>query len=159
MKTIEIRAAAARDFEQICALNRAVALHTSTMDGPRLVELHALCCYHKVGMVDGSVAAFLLAMRSDAPYQNENFAWFERRYKRFIYVDRVVVSGNHRGLRLGSLLYEDLFQHARTEGISLVNLTPSHRTSPLGRSTPNSGSPSKAGGGWLTAPSRFRCRP
>jgi len=82
--------------------------------------LHALCCYHKVGMVDGSVAAFLLAMRSDAPYQNENFAWFERRYKRFIYVDRVVVSGNHRGLRLGSLLYEDLFQHARTEGISLV---------------------------------------
>jgi hypothetical protein len=120
MQTIAIRSATPSDFEAICSLNLADVHHTSPMDTARLTVLDQLSAYHKVGCVDGCVAAFLLAMRSDAPYQNDNFAWFARRYPSFIYVDRIVVSASYRGLRLGSLLYEDLFRFARSTGIPLV---------------------------------------
>jgi uncharacterized protein len=128
-----IRTAAASDFETICALNLAEVQHTSAMDVARLVELNALSCYHKVASLGGIVSAFLLAMCDGSPYKNENFEWFSKKYARFIYVDRIVVSSASRGLRLGSLLYEDLFRHARSNGIPLVtceyNIVPSNEPS------------------------------
>ena len=80
------------DFETICALNLAEVQHTSAMDMTRLAELNALSCYHKVACQDGVVSAFLIAMCSGSLYRNDNFEWFSKKYPRFIYVDRVVVS-------------------------------------------------------------------
>jgi predicted GNAT superfamily acetyltransferase len=120
MPNIVIRDATASDFDSICALNRDEEHHTSPMDKARLRVLDGLSVYHRVGCVDGCVASFLLAMRSDAFYENDNFAWFARRFPSFIYVDRIVVSGDHRGLRLGASLYEDLFGFARSGAIPRV---------------------------------------
>ena len=120
MQSVAIRTADQRDFETICALNLAEAQHTRAMDLARLTELITISCYHKVAILGGIISAFLLAMCDDAPYVNENFEWFSNRYPRFIYVDRVVVSRASRGLRLGSLLYEDIFRHARSNEIPLV---------------------------------------
>ena len=105
------------------------------MDAVRLATLGNLSCYFKVACVNGSVSAFILAMCSDAPYENDNFLWFARKYARFIYVDRVVVSSAFRGLRLGSLLYEGLFRYARGNAIPLLtceyNIVPSNEPSRL----------------------------
>lgn len=120
MQNIVIRDATANDFGSICALNREEEHHTSPMDMARLSVLDGLSIYHRVGCVDGRVASFLLAMRGDALYQNDNFAWFAGKYTSFIYVDRIVVSADHRGLRLGALLYEDLFGFARSAAIPRV---------------------------------------
>lgn len=132
---VVIRDAAVEDFESICALNLAEVQHTSAMDLPRLVELNALSCHHKVAVRDDIVSAFLLAMCDGASYVNDNFEWFAARYARFIYVDRVVVSSACRGLRLGSLLYEDLFRHARSNAIPRVaceyNIVPCNQPSRL----------------------------
>jgi uncharacterized protein len=134
-RLIVIRDAERSDFQTICALNLAEVQHTSPMDSARLATLADLSCYHKVACVNGSVSAFLLAMRNGAPYDNENFAWFARRYTRFIYVDRVVVSSAFRGLRMGSLLYEDLFRYARDTSIPVVtceyNILPPNEPSRL----------------------------
>jgi len=86
----------------------------------RLSELARMSSYHKVAVVDGRIAAFLLAMRENAPYQNENYAWFAARFPKFIYVDRIVVGAEFRGLRIGSLLYTELFSYARSEGIKYI---------------------------------------
>jgi len=135
MQSVAIRDAAASDYETICALNLAEVQHTSPMDAVRLATLVNLSCYFKVACVDGSVSAFLLAMCSGAPYENDNFSWFARQYTRFIYVDRVVVSSAFRGLRLGSLLYEELFRYARDNAIPLVtceyNIVPPNEPSRL----------------------------
>lgn len=120
MQGVVIRDAERSDYPVICALNLAEVQHTSALDAERLATLANLSCYHKVACVNGSVAAFLLAMRDGAPYENENFAWFARRYERFVYVDRVVVSPAFKGMRIGSLLYEDLFRTARETGIPVV---------------------------------------
>jgi uncharacterized protein len=133
--SVVIRPAAPMDFETICALNLAEVQHTSVMDITRLAELNAISCYHKVACLDGIVSAFLLAMCNGSPYKNDNFEWFSRRYARFIYVDRVVVSSAARGLSLGSLLYQDIFRHARSNAIPLVtceyNIVPANEPSRL----------------------------
>jgi uncharacterized protein len=135
VQSVSIRTADPRDFETICALNLAEAQHTSAMDVARLIELISISCYHKVASLGGIVSAFLLAMCDDAPYVNENFEWFSKKYARFIYVDRVVVSRASRGVRLGSLLYEDIFRHARSNEIPLVtceyNIVPPNEPSRL----------------------------
>jgi uncharacterized protein len=132
-RRVELRPAVPSDFELICALNLAEVQHTSAMDLTQLTALHALSCYHKVACVGGVVCAFLLAMCNGASYDNDNFAWFAQRYARFIYVDRIVVSSAARGQRLGSLLYADIFAHARADAIPLItceyNLEPPNEPS------------------------------
>ena len=135
MQNATIRNAAASDYETVCALNLAEVQYTSPMDAVRLAALANLSCYFKVACVDGRVSAFLLAMASGAPYQNDNFSWFAQRYLQFIYIDRVVVSAAIRGQRLGSLLYEDLFRFAREHAIPLLtceyNIVPPNEPSRL----------------------------
>ena len=120
MPNVTLRDATADDTESVCALNLAEVRHTSPMDAPRAAALAALACYFRVACVEDRVAAFLLAMGSGASYESDNYAWFARRYPRFVYVDRIVVSAQHRGMRLGSLLYQDLFRYARDHGFRRV---------------------------------------
>jgi predicted GNAT superfamily acetyltransferase len=135
MQSVEIRDAVSGDFDTICALNLAEVQHTSQMDVARLNDLHQIARYHRVGCVDGHVVAFLLAMRNGAPYENDNFEWFSLKFSQFLYIDRIVVSSQSRGLRVGSLLYDDLFNFARTHGIPLItceyNISPPNEPSRL----------------------------
>jgi len=120
MRRVTIRDAAPSDFGSVCTLNLPEVQHTSPMDAARLLTLANVACYFKIAEVNASVAAFLLAMCDGAPYQNDNFAWFARRYPRFLYVDRIVVSAAVRGRRVGSVLYDDLFRYARDHAIPVV---------------------------------------
>jgi predicted GNAT superfamily acetyltransferase len=135
VRNVTIRNATADDFGVICALNLAEVHHTSAMDVARLAALDGLSCYHRVACADDQVSGFLLAMRHGAPYESENYAWFARKYPRFIYIDRVIVSPSARGLHVGSMLYEDLFRHAREHGIPLLtceyNIVPANEPSRL----------------------------
>jgi len=117
---IQIRDATETDFPAIVSLNTAVEHRTSPMDTGRLQLLHGLARYHRVATVNGAIAGFLLAMREAAPYRNDNYAWFASRYQRFIYIDRIVVSGEFAGRKVGSSLYGDLFAAARADGIRSI---------------------------------------
>lgn len=135
MGIVAVRDATQDDYAVILALNLADVTLTSPMDSARLATLDGISCYHRVACMDGQVMGFLLAMRSGAPYENDNFAWFSRKYVSFVYVDRVVISNAARGQRLGSRLYEDLFSWARQNGIPHVtceyNIVPANEPSRL----------------------------
>jgi predicted GNAT superfamily acetyltransferase len=68
----------------------------------------------------GEVQAFLLAFDESATYDSPNYLWFRRRYRRFVYVDRVVVAPAVRGRGYGRLLYADLFDRAGRAGHDIV---------------------------------------
>ena len=120
MHVLEIRDAIPADFAAICALNRLEVQYTSEMDLSRLEQLHSL-------------AAFILAMSAEAPYENANFSWFAHKFKSFLYIDRIVVSPQHRNAHLGSLLYNKVFHYAKDAGIPVVtceyNLLPPNEPS------------------------------
>ena len=124
----QLRDAAESDFPAILDLNEAEVLQTSHLDLDRLRSLVRMSAYCKVAVVDRRVAAFLIALRDGAPYENDNFVWFSSRIPHFIYVDRIVVDSRFSGRRIGSRLYDDLFGFSRALGIRTItceyNITP-----------------------------------
>jgi uncharacterized protein len=49
-----------------------------------------------------------------------NYLWFQQRYSRFVYIDRVLVAPLMRGRGYARLLYHGLFDHARRENHQVV---------------------------------------
>jgi predicted GNAT superfamily acetyltransferase len=120
MNEIIIRDAQGSDLQAVVDINAVEVQHTSPMTLDRLRELDKLCSYHKVAEVQGNVAAFLFCMREKSAYENENYEWFSSRYSKFLYVDRIVVDANYSGLRIGTMLYQDLFDYARSLNVFTI---------------------------------------
>ena len=98
--------------EALLALNNAHAAELSFMTAARFARiLRASFTARRIGTV-----AMLLAFDQDADYDGENFLWFRARYPRFVYVDRVVVAAQARGLGLARKLYEEVFALAAQAG-------------------------------------------
>ncbi|HEY4166670.1 MAG TPA: GNAT family N-acetyltransferase [Reyranella sp.] len=94
------------------ALNNAHATELSFLEPPRFARLvRGAFLARRIG--DG---ALLIAFDQDADYDSPNFLWFRERYRRFVYVDRIVVAPAQRGRRLACRLYDDLFGEAHRRG-------------------------------------------
>lgn len=117
---LRIRDIAPDDHAAVLALNLESEELLSPMDAARLRELLAETAYHRVVADGDDVIAFLLAFREGCGYDSPNYRWFQPRYERFLYIDRVVVSAGQQGRGLGALLYRDLFAFARDEGVDAV---------------------------------------
>lgn len=116
-----IRDATAEDFERILQLNEESVHFLSPLTWGRLGALHAAAAYHRVIDHDGEIAGFLLAFREGASYDSSNYLWFNKRYKQFLYIDRVVVSKDFQGQGIGSNLYDDIFALAKNSGVSRIS--------------------------------------
>jgi hypothetical protein len=115
-----IRDAARADWPAILSLNEESVHFLSPMDEARLAQLAAAACYLRVIEDSGKIAAFLMAFRKGDAYDGTNFAWFSERYDDFLYVDRVVVAPDFRGLKLADRFYDDLEAFARARGVSRI---------------------------------------
>jgi predicted GNAT superfamily acetyltransferase len=116
-----IRDAKIADFPAILGLNLEMEQYLSPLSEELLSDLYAVAVYHRViETKQGEVAGFLLALSEGAGYSSANYLWFAERYRKFIYVDRVVVASAQQGKRLGQLLYDDLFAFARDRHVALV---------------------------------------
>jgi uncharacterized protein len=118
------------DLSALLALNNSHPVELSWAE-----KQHFEGLIHKAFYARGiaPAKAFLIAFDQAASYENVNFLWFRARYKNFIYVDRIVVESASRGQGAARGLYEDLFEHARSQRQSLivceVNADPPNRAS------------------------------
>jgi len=117
---IQLRPACEQDYPRIVDLNRTQERHTGPMSMERFVALERLSSYCKVAVSQGKVAGFLLAFREGTAYDSENYQWFKRELKRFLYIDRIVLDATLTHQGIGSMLYKDLFEFARDTQITLV---------------------------------------
>lgn len=130
MSTDTMRAPRAEEYPALLALNNAHATELSWQDPAAFAAL--LDDAWHVRTVGGA-DALLVAFDQDAAYDNANFAWFAARYRRFVYVDRIVVAGRARGLGHAVRLYRDLVERARAAGHALLACE-------INREPPNPGS-------------------
>jgi uncharacterized protein len=65
---------------------------------------------------NGTPLGFVMAMDPGLDYASENYVFFEARFTNHLYIDRIVLTDDSRGLGLGSQLYEQIFDRARTDG-------------------------------------------
>jgi predicted GNAT superfamily acetyltransferase len=123
-----IRPATFEDLDRILAINLEWEHFLSPLDAAALERLHQQSAYHRVFQVDSGVAGFLLVLREGADYQSPNYLWHASRSQRFLYVDRIAVSGVLPRRGIGAALYDDLIQFARESGIDTItcefNLVP-----------------------------------
>ena len=115
-----IRPAAPGDFTAVLALNAGSVQFLSPLTLQRLTQLHREAALHLVVEGPDGIAAFLLAFRERAAYESVNYRWFDQRYARFLYVDRVVVAATLQGAGIGSRLYAQVFETARQDEVPYV---------------------------------------
>jgi len=105
------------DEPAILVLNNEHAAELSWLEPERLSFLLGEAFYARR---IGALEAFIMTFDQDAHYDSPNFLWFRERYPRFVYVDRVVVAAEARGRGHARRLYEDLFDHVRRAGQTIV---------------------------------------
>lgn len=123
------RWAGPEDYAAVLALNEVFVDVLSPLDLAALTKLHSEAAYFRVVEVRGKVAAFLIAMKPQASYGSDNYQWFESRYDDFIYIDRIVVAAEARGMALGPQLYNDLGVFAA--GVGLKKLVCEYNIQPM----------------------------
>lgn len=102
-----IRDARHQDLTILLALNNAASPNILPLDEPAIGWFFERADYFRVAEVDGNVAGFLVALREGHDYASENYRWFAANERQFVYIDRIVLAPEYRGLGLGRAFYCD----------------------------------------------------
>jgi uncharacterized protein len=128
MKLREITRA---DWPTLLELNSASVQELSELDEQRLGSLLSWAERGLAVESGGAIVAFALAIAPGAPYDSDNYRWFDDRFERFLYLDRIVVSDAVRRRGIGGRLYEQM--EATAVGfermVCEVNLRPANEAS------------------------------
>lgn len=117
-----IRTATHGDLEALLALNKSEVPHVGSIDAARMEHLFREAAYFPILESGGETAGFVICMDQDADYDSLNYLWFQERYGRFFYVDRIVVSANFRRQGIAGRLYDACIARAGAEGLEVLAL-------------------------------------
>lgn len=108
-----IRMPTPADLTWMLALNRQHERELSPLDRNAMQSLLGVAAF--VRIIEPATA-FMIGLDQDADYDSPNFRWFQSRYDRFLYVDRIVVDADQRGRGHARRLYTAFFAHASQIG-------------------------------------------
>ena len=111
-----IRDAAERDEDFILALNAACMPAVSKLTLKDYRQIHAAAYRVLLAEVGGVRCGFLILIHPGAPYPSDNYAWFEARFSRHLYVDRIAIEAVARGAGVGQGLYNEALKIAARNG-------------------------------------------
>ncbi len=97
-------------FTKLLALNNAHAQELVFETETNFAKLLSIASFVRAEP-DG--LAMLVGFHQDCDYPSPNFQWFKNRFKRFNYIDRIVVSQQARGRGIARQLYAAFEQNAR----------------------------------------------
>lgn len=128
---MKLREIARADWPALLELNLASVRELSALDERRLESLLSWAQRGLVVEDEGAIVAFALAIAPGTPYDSDNYRWFGTRFERFLYLDRIVVSGAMRRRGIGGRLYDAI--EATATGfermVCEVNLLPPNEAS------------------------------
>lgn len=108
-----IRDVRGADLNAVHAINEAAVPHVNSISLQRFQGFLTEAAYFRIAMLDGRLAAYLVAFAPGAPYESVNYRWFQERYSDFIYIDRIAVHAGARRRGIAAALYRDLFRFAQ----------------------------------------------
>ena len=97
-----------------------------------LKQLIDFSAYNLLVLKKDEIVGFIICMRESSTYGSENYKFFTKRLKKFLYVDRVAIDEQHRRAGLGQAIYEDIFSQASNENLPValeVNTQPVNQPS------------------------------
>lgn len=122
-----IRTLTSDDLPAVLALNNAHAIEVNALTPEALAAMVGQAAHAR--MIEGG-GGFLIAFSDQTPVQGPNHAWFVARHPAFLYIDRVVIAPEARGLGHARRLYEDLAEVAAGRPLCCeVNVVPANPAS------------------------------
>ena len=115
------------DVQSIWAINEQGLPGTGQVSEQELSELLKLSTLSLGAFREGELLGFVICLSPGTTYSSLNYAWFNKKYNNFIYVDRIAVSIDHRGKGIGSKLYGKVIDYSQDNTIPIaaeVNLNP-----------------------------------
>jgi uncharacterized protein len=111
---MNLRPAIAEDLPHILDLNQKALPHVSSVGLSDIQRFFELAAYFKViNDAENAIKGFLIGLRPGLDYTSDNYRWFNNNFEDFLYIDRIVIAEDSRGLGLGSVLYNDAIEIAR----------------------------------------------
>ena len=121
------------ELQSIYDLNQANTPEVGSLESiNHLQKLIGFSAYNLLVLSDDEIIGFIICMREGARYGSENYKFFTKRLKKFLYVDRVAIDEQHRRAGLGQAIYEDIFSQANNESLPValeVNTQPVNQPS------------------------------
>ena len=120
-------------LQSIYDLNQANTPEVGSLESMQhLKQLIDFSAYNLLVLKKDEIIGFIICMRENSPYGSENYKFFTKRLKKFLYVDRVAIDEQHRRAGLGQAMYEDIFSQASNENLPValeVNTQPVNQPS------------------------------
>lgn len=107
-------------YEEILKLNEELVHFLSPMDMEKFKKMSEETTLNKVVIEEGEVAAFLMAFSQGKQYDSVNYKWFDKKYEKFLYVDRVVISPKQHRKGIGKELYNYVFDYAKENNFPVI---------------------------------------
>ena len=114
--TVTVRDAEARDEDFILALNAACTPAVGDMTAQDYRDIAGWAHRIVIAEAGGNPVGFMILIRPGSAYPSDNYGWFEEKFGRQLYVDRVAVADSARGLGVGRALYEEALRMAADLG-------------------------------------------
>ncbi len=105
-----------RDVPRILTLNNEAVPAVPVATGPELTLLLEECTFGFAAMADDELLGFVIGFGPGLDYASPNYRYFENRGIDHLYVDRIVVAENARGMRVGQTLYNRVVDLAVEQG-------------------------------------------
>ena len=107
-------------YEEILKLNEELVHFLSPMDMEKFKKMSEETILNKVVIEEGEVAAFLMAFSQGKQYDSVNYKWFDKKYEKFLYVDRIVISPKQHRKGIGKELYNYVFDYAKENNFTVI---------------------------------------
>lgn len=124
---MEIRDLRALDSRSIWEINEQGLPGTGKVSEDEIIALLEFSSF-SIGAYDNdNLLGFVICLPPATEYGSLNYAWFNHRYDRFLYVDRIAVSSESRNQKIGSKLYQAVIGESEAQGVPIaaeVNLRP-----------------------------------
>ena len=124
---MEIRDLRVLDSGSIWEINEQGLPGTGKVSEDEIISLLEFSSF-SIGAYDNEkLLGFVICLPPATAYGSLNYAWFNHRYDRFLYVDRIAVSSDRRNQKIGSKLYQAVIDESVKHAVPVaaeVNLRP-----------------------------------
>ncbi len=103
---ISVRVATEGDEDFILALNGASGPGVAEMSRDEYRQIRRWAARVLVAELDGKPVGFLILIEPGTAYPSDNYGWFEDRFRRHLYVDRIAVDASVKRKGVGRALYD-----------------------------------------------------
>jgi len=120
-----IRKASEKDLKKILELNQANVPHVGSVDMKDMKWYLKKADPFLVVEAEGKIAGFMIVLKPGLDYKSLNYRFFCGNFKDFEYVDRIAIGEEFRGKKMGTALYEYLFEHTKKNIVTCeINVLP-----------------------------------